>query len=182
MPRFLLFALLCLGIPAAQADDKAALWQSLRAGEAVALIRHAEALGNFDPPGFEFGDCGTQRNLSEAGRAQARALGDEFRRHGIRDALIYSSQWCRCLDTAAEMRLGPVEPLPALNSLHHERADAEAQTAAVRRLIREHRDRPLLLVTHQVNIARLAGTHAGSGEVIVVRPEGERLSVLGRLP
>ena len=32
-----------------------------------------------DPADFELGDCATQRNLSAAGRAEARAIGQRFR-------------------------------------------------------------------------------------------------------
>jgi hypothetical protein len=49
----------------------------------VLLLRHAMAPGTGDPPGFRPDDCATQRNLSDAGRAQARALGDRLREAGI---------------------------------------------------------------------------------------------------
>jgi len=43
----------------------------IRAGGVVAAFRHALAPGTFDPPGFTLGDCSTQRNLNDEGRAQA---------------------------------------------------------------------------------------------------------------
>ena len=50
----------------------------------VLLVRHASTEpGLGDPPGFVLSQCQTQRNLSEAGRAQARALGAWFARHGL---------------------------------------------------------------------------------------------------
>ena len=40
------------------------------------MMRHAQTeAGTGDPPGYRLSDCATQRNLSEAGRQQARALG-----------------------------------------------------------------------------------------------------------
>jgi hypothetical protein len=36
-----------------------------------------------DPPGYVLDDCATQRNLSDAGRAQARRLGETFRARGL---------------------------------------------------------------------------------------------------
>ena len=179
--RRIVLLLICLLLPVAHAEDDAA-WHALRQGGHVALIRHALAPGTFDPPEFKIGDCSTQRNLSDEGRAQARALGDKFRKHGVTNVALYSSEWCRCMDTATEMRLGPVTPFPPLNSLHHERSQGIDQTEAVRKLIREHKgDRTLVLVTHQFNISRLVDTAAGSGEVVVVRMEGDALKVIGRI-
>lgn len=181
--RALLVLLLCCCALDGHAADEAALWQALRDGQHVALVRHALAPGTFDPPEFAIGDCSTQRDLSDEGREQARALGDRFRKQGIRNVALYSSEWCRCMHTATEMRLGPVVALPALNSLHHDRADAAQQTEAVLTLIQQHRDsKPLVLVTHQVNISRLTGTHAGSGEVVVARLVDGKLIAIGRIP
>jgi phosphohistidine phosphatase SixA len=167
--------------PALAADD-AALWTALRAGGHVALMRHAEAPGIGDPPGFRLGDCSTQRNLSEEGRRQARMVGELFRNNGIARATLYSSQWCRCLDTAALLHLGPVTPLRALNSFFENSGREKEQTERIRVLIDE---RPagatLLLVTHQVNITALTGVYPQSGEIVVSRPEGGKLVVLGRL-
>jgi hypothetical protein len=68
------------------------LWSALRDGRHLALMRHALAPGNYDPPGFRLGDCATQRNLSDEGRAQARKAGDLFRANAIPAARVFSSQ------------------------------------------------------------------------------------------
>lgn len=39
-----------------------------------------------------------------------------------------------------------------------------------------------VLVTHQVNINALVGVFPGSGEIVVLRPVGDDLQVLGRIP
>lgn len=75
-------------------DDQ--LVQRMLAGGDVLLIRHATAPGTGDPEGFRLGDCTTQRNLSEPGRKQARAIGDWLRDQGIERARL----------------LEPVVPLP----------------------------------------------------------------------
>lgn len=174
----LLAVLLC---QPALAND-AALWTGLRSGALVALIRHAEAPGTGDPAGFKLGDCTTQRNLSEQGRRQAQDAGAMLRDKGITAATVYSSQWCRCLDTAADLGLGPVVQQPALNSFFDDvKRDAE-QTEALRRLIRERPPgKPLIMVTHQVNITALSGVYPRSGEIIVVRPDGGQITVIGRV-
>ena len=93
---------LCILLPfitAAQTDQDIA-WTQLRQGRAVALIRHAIAPGLGDPSGFRIGDCTTQRNLSQEGRDQARRIGEFFREKGVKETSVYSSQWCRCSETA----------------------------------------------------------------------------------
>lgn len=157
------------------------LWQALRSGEAVALMRHAEAPGTGDPAGFRLDDCTSQRNLSAAGREQAARLGERFRSNGIAGAEIRSSAWCRCRDTATGLGLGPVQIAPPLNSFFGASGRAEEATAGLRQLIAGlPAGKPAVLVTHQVNITALTGVYPRSGEVIVLRRDG--LAVLGRLP
>lgn len=179
----MLLALLLALPAAAQAPaEKAALWAALAGGGHAALVRHALAPGTGDPPGFRIEDCATQRNLSPAGREQARALGERFRVHGATDVAIYSSLWCRCLETAELLDLGKVTPLPALNSFFRDSSPEAAQSAAVRRLIAEQAGRrSVVLVTHQVNITALTGVFPASGEIVVVRPEGAGLRLVGRI-
>ncbi|MEM6421797.1 MAG: histidine phosphatase family protein, partial [Pseudomonadota bacterium] len=91
-------------------------------------MRHALAPGTGDPAAFELRDCATQRNLDARGRAQAVATGQMIRDAGIRIDAVLSSQWCRCLDTARLLDLGPVIEEPALNSFFRDRARGRPQT------------------------------------------------------
>ncbi len=172
-----------LAAPALAQNGEAALLAALREGRAVALMRHATAPGTGDPAGFALGDCTTQRNLSAAGREQARATGARLRAAGITTARIYSSQWCRCLETARLLGLGAVTELPALNSFFGERAQAAGQTAGLAAFLRERAPAgPLILVTHQVNISAFTDAYLGSGEIVVVAlPLGDAPEVLGRI-
>lgn len=182
----LLLACLGLLLPIAAAcaeTDEAALWAALRDGGHVALMRHAIAPGVGDPAGFRLDDCTTQRKLSAQGRAQARAIGERFRANGITTAAVFSSQWCRCLDTARGLALGEVVAFPGLNSFFADRGEEARHTAAVRALIgeRARSPLPLVLVTHQVNITALTGVFPASGEIIVLRVDGDTPSVAGRI-
>ncbi len=158
-------------------------WASLRMPDHFALIRHALAPGTFDPPGFRLDDCSTQRNLSAEGRAQAVRIGDLFRANGISTARLYSSQWCRCLETATLMKLGEVSPQPFLNSFAQNRDRAVQQTAALRPWIAQlDLAGPTVMVTHQVVITALSEVFPGSGEIVVMRRDSDgRLAVAGRL-
>lgn len=158
-------------------------WASLRAPDHFALIRHALAPGTFDPPGFRVDECTTQRNLSAEGRNQAVRIGELFRANGIGAARLYSSQWCRCLETATLMKLGDVSPQPLLNSFAQNRDRVVQQTAALRPWIAQLDLAGTVMVTHQVVITALSEVFPGSGEIVVMRrqPDG-RLAVAGRLP
>ena len=89
----------------------------LRKGGLVVVFRHALAPGTFDPPGLRLGDCSTQRNLSDEGRAQARRIGEWFRERQLQPAAVRSSPWCRCMDSAT-LAFGAAQAWAALGSPH----------------------------------------------------------------
>jgi broad specificity phosphatase PhoE len=170
-----------LAAPARAATDP---WAAFRDGRALAMMRHASAPGTGDPPGFSLGICSTQRNLSDAGRAQARRVGDLFRENGVAAARVYSSQWCRCLETAAGLALGPVMEEPLLNSFFGVPEDGREQTVRLRAWLASlPRAAPLVLVTHQVNITGFTSIVPQSGELVFVSldPAGQ-FTVIGREP
>jgi broad specificity phosphatase PhoE len=164
----LLFAALGLVARAAPADH--ALRLLAQPGH-VLLLRHANAPGVGDPPGMVLGECATQRNLDDRGRAQAKRLGERLRAAGIAPGAIRTSQWCRCRETARLLALGPVEDLPDLNSFF-EQPETKAERV---RALRAYLDclprdgRPVVLVTHQVTITALTGYFPASGEGVVLR-------------
>ncbi len=121
LPLFVLLASLSRGILA----ETLPLTELAKPGR-VLMLRHAQAPGVGDPPGFRLDDCATQRNLDDSGRRQARALGSRLANAGVATARVYSSQWCRCLETARLLQLGPVSELPALNSFFERSQDRDA--------------------------------------------------------
>jgi broad specificity phosphatase PhoE len=167
--RSLLAALLA---PAATRAEDAG-WELLRQGRAAAIMRHAIAPGGGDPPGFRLGACETQRNLSDEGRAQARAIGEVFRARGIGAATVLSSGWCRGLETAELLGLGAVAREPSLDSFFGDRALGPGRTEALRALLAAWSGGPLVLVTHQVNITALTGVFPASGETVLVRTQAQ---------
>lgn len=182
--RTTLFSLLFLCLMAPTASRAAeAIWDQLRTGGLVVLLRHAHAPGTGDPPGFRADDCMTQRNLSDEGRAQAARLGALFREYGVPVGRVLSSRWCRAIDTA-RIAFDTADIAPSLDSLFGRRDRAESQNAETRALIRAEA-RPgtnLVLVTHNANIAALTGLSPADAEAIVVRlADGDRIDVVGRL-
>ncbi len=165
-----------LGDPAAAASPDRLIAQ-LKSGGHVLMIRHAYAPGTGDPEHFRIGDCATQRNLNDQGRAQAKKIGQWLRRRGIDTARIYSSQWCRCLETARLLELGPVTELPALNSFFERPQDRDPNLAALQAfLFQQPVEGPLIImVTHFVTISGITGEGVDSGEGVLLklRSDGE---------
>lgn len=163
-----------------QEDDIAQLPHT---GGQVLLLRHALAPGTGDPDRFRIGDCSSQRNLSEAGLVQARATGGWLRDRGVKRARVYSSQWCRCLETARLLDLGPVEELPGLNSFYERPQDREPNLAAVRAFLASQplNGELLVMVTHQVTISALTGEFADSGHGVLMSLGDAGTRKVGRL-
>ena len=170
-------------VPPARAEAiPPALLGPLRAGGCVIALRHAQTdPGIGDPPGFQLQACGTQRNLSAAGRVQAERFGAMLQAAGVSLGPVRSSRWCRCLDTA-RLAAGRVEPWPALDSFFQGRETEAVQTAAVREWVLAFSGPgTALLVTHQVNLSALTGEWTGMGEALVLRAEAGVLQRLGRI-
>ena len=177
-PSRLLLALALLSTPAAAAADEAT-WALLKGGGQVVIMRHAataqaasDALG---PDG-----CSSQRNLSDAGREDARRIGAAFRARGIVVKDVRASVWCRCMDTA-RLAFGTATNWPALDSFFRDRSREAGQTREVRELVNGHREGTLVLVTHQVNIIALTGLSPAEGEMLILTPRGDDFTVAGRL-
>jgi phosphohistidine phosphatase SixA len=167
---FSIFSILLQVIPISNLPAKEKLWDAFKSGNHIILIRHAFAPGFSDPENFNVKDCTTQRNLNNTGRNQARRIGDLFRMQGIQNARIYSSQWCRCLETAKLLKLGNVKILKSLNSFFEHLERKEKQTTATRKWIRNTSlDTPTVLVTHLVNITALTNNSISSGELVFVK-------------
>lgn len=157
----------------------------LRKGGVVAAFRHALAPGSFDPPGFRLGDCGTQRNLNDQGREQARRTGVWFKERKLQPARVLASPWCRCIDTATLAFAAP-QVWPALGSPH---GAPETTGASHLRELRQALAAASLRAesfeawfTHMFVLADLAGGNTSSGEALILRadPSG-KTEVLARL-
>lgn len=155
-------------------------WHALSEPGAIAIMRHAIAPGTGDPANLRIGDCSTQRNLDERGRNQARDIGAALRDRSIEFDAIFSSQWCRTLETAELLGIGPVVEAPSLNSFFQDFSTRDNQTKQTLDLISKSEGR-LLLVTHQVNISALTGQSTRSGEILVIRSDATGVEVLGSI-
>ena len=158
--------------------------ERLKSGGHILMIRHALAPGSGDPPNFIISDCTTQRNLDDSGRTQARRIGMWLRANGIESARIYSSQWCRCLETARLIDLGPIQDLPALNSFYEKIEDREPNLQALNQFISQQPTdgKLIILVTHFVTISAITEITVSSGEGVLLELQKDMpYSVVGRL-
>ncbi|WP_310650012.1 histidine phosphatase family protein [Colwellia sp. MB3u-4] len=133
----------------------------------VLLMRHAIAPGFGDPANFVINQCNTQRNLDAVGRSQAISLGQKLKQSAIVIDKIYSSYWCRCLETAKLLQLGEVERFAGLNSFFEGHADRnETLKLLQEKLAALSQNSLTLMVTHQVVIQAVSGIGVSSGEIV----------------
>jgi len=178
-----LLAVMLLALPAPAAASEA-LWDLLKGGGQVVLLRHTMTTpGVGDPPGFRLDDCASQRNLSTQGQEDARRIGAAFRARAVPVGRVLSSRFCRCLETA-RLAFGRVETHPPLDNPFHDRSREPERAAAIRALAGERpADGNLILVTHGVNIQAALGVHPAQGEMVVVTPRSHgAFEVRGRIP
>lgn len=160
----------------------ASLVSDLRDGQHVLMMRHADAPGFGDPAGYVIGQCSTQRNLGDYGKKQSKAIGEWLSNQGVQNAQVFSSPWCRCLDTAILLNKGPVKTEPALGSFFDDMGLEKKQTKELEVLIKnifsKPSQAPVILVTHHVNIQAFTGKAVGVGAMVLVKvnKNGEYLS------
>jgi phosphohistidine phosphatase SixA len=165
--------------------DEAGL-SAIAAGRHVIMIRHGLTTpGSGDPLGFRLDDCATQRNLIDDGREESRKLGRLLHGRNTKIDRVLSSEWCRCLETAALIDAGRVEKAVALNNLFGRPQNRDAQVGEMRKLI-EGWSGPgnLLLVTHGANMGALMGINPETAAGVVLAPEPGSVTgfrVVGRI-
>jgi phosphohistidine phosphatase SixA len=155
------------GLATAEPDEA---WAALVKGGHVAVIRHGNAPPGYggDPPGMRLDDCKTQRNLDDMGREQARALGEAFRKHGVRVDRIVSSPMCRCQETGQLMAVGSVETSWALLP---DIGPTPARFLELKEMVSSWRGPgTLVLVTHALSVGPLTGFLPAQAETVVLQP------------
>ena len=139
----------------------------------VLFMRHALAPGNGDPDHFDLSDCETQRNLSAEGIAQAKEIGAKLNQRGIVFSEIFSSEWCRCQQTAVNLNVGEVIPFRGLNSFYeaHFSEDDLLPLLYEKLWHVESSGNPVLMVTHFVTIQAITGRSVSSGDLVLYDSE-----------
>jgi len=149
----------------------------------IVFLRHAFAPGmdaNGQPAKFKIDDCSTQRNLNSTGVAQAIAIGKKFIANGIKFANIYTSQWCRCLETAQLLNLGRVTQKSALNSGFRGLFKLEESLAELRKNLESWKgeEEPILMITHRGVISAITGISVKSGGAVAYDTETKKSKII----
>lgn len=140
----------------------------------VIFFRHALAPGFGDPTNFKVDDCLTQRNLDIRGREQAKRIGGVFKVLDFATDTVHSSPWCRCLETARLMDIGPVESFDGLSSFFEGHVDRQATLKLLSDkllTISNRNEAPAIMITHQVVIRAITRLVTSSGEAILYYPK-----------
>jgi phosphohistidine phosphatase SixA len=180
--RIIIPLIFLLGYFCVSGQAVASLANDLQDGHHVLLMRHADAPGYGDPAGYVISQCATQRNLGDYGKKQTRAIGAWLSNQGIQKAEVFSSPWCRCLETASLLNKGPVKIELSLGSFFDDMSLEKNQTKALEIFIKNELAKqsktPLILVTHHVNIQAYTGKVVGVGDMVLVKvnKNGEYLS------
>ena len=128
-------------------------------------------------------DCATQRNLTEKGRAEARALGEHVKRLKIPIGEVLASPFCRTVETA-RLAFGKARVTNAVRG-GPGRTDDPTRYAALRKLLAAEvaKGENRVISSHGNPFHAVAGPpYLAEGEIAVVRPQGgERFSVVGRI-
>ncbi len=127
-------------------------------------------------------DCDNQRNLTDKGRQEARDIGTHLKRLKIPIGTVLASPYCRTMETARltfgsaqavqEVRGGPL------------RTDDPARYDPLRKLFATKLPKKdnLAIASHGNPFHAVAGPpYLAEGEIAVIRPEGDRFTLIGRI-
>jgi len=163
--------------------DDAALVAALRRGGYVLYLRHtATDFSQPDAPGPDYADCSTQRNLTDRGRADARAIAAALTALRVPVGPVLASPWCRTMETG-RLAFGAATASPAVRG-GPAQADAE-RYAELRALLGTPvaRGTNLAIASHGNPFRAVAGPpYLAEGETAVIEPlGGDRFRVVARI-
>jgi phosphohistidine phosphatase SixA len=175
-------------VSANEGQSPEALVEALKGGGHVVFIRHASTEVDYaDQVDAVMGDCSTQRTLSEAGWAEAKAIGEALRAREIPVGEVISSEYCRAWQTA-DLAFGTYEKTGDLNFEPAEEY-TEEQMAAMAERVTPHLSNPVetdgnrILVGHDDPFDAATGIYPEPmGVTFVLEPLGNgEFRILGSI-
>jgi phosphohistidine phosphatase SixA len=160
--------------------------ETLREGGRVVFLRHAATdHSQRDRLRFRPTDCARQRNLTDAGREQARSIGQAWRSLRIPVGEVLSSAYCRTRETA-ELAFGRATIVPALTGIPTQRVGTYGgRVRALRRLLgtRPDEGENTVIVGHIANLEAATQVEIDEGDAAVFEPlGGSRFRLVARVP
>lgn len=172
----LIFSILLPLVYASSIHADEELWNALKDGGKVVLIRHAPVergpnTGNSlvrDP------SCVKEKNLSVQGKQDAKTLAERFEQYGVPVSAVRHSPFCRTTETAA-IAFGDAKPADYLSLLEVLGPDeAKQQTETLTEVIASHEgEGNLVLVSHEPNIRAVSFELVKYLDILVLEPQGD---------
>src|SRR5258705_2987366 len=184
---FLLAFLVFAG--AAWAAPDASLAAKLREGGYVLYMRHTSTdFTQNDANSRSYEDCANQRNLTDQGRAEARAVSEHIKRIGIPVGSVLASPFCRTMETA-RLAFGKATPMTEVRGGPAATRDDPKRYDGLRRMLSSPvpKGENLVISSHGNPFHAVAGPpYLAEGEIAVVRPDvrpdgAMRFSVIARI-
>jgi phosphohistidine phosphatase SixA len=167
MTRLFFLAILLGGTLTAQALSGGALVKTLQQGGFVVVMRHASS-PNAVPAGA------SERQLDEAGRTAAAAMGKALRDLQIPIGEVYSSPTQRAMETARLLQVAQAKPAPELGDNGQSMSGGTAGQAdwLQKRVAQSPKGTNTLLITHMPNLRAAFPAHSNvaDGEALIFGP------------
>jgi broad specificity phosphatase PhoE len=170
--KFFLLIFITINSPV-KAELNQNMINELKQGGKLIFIRHAIAPGGGDPINFDIKKCSTQRNLSDSGRKQAKEIGSFFKNNNILIDKVYSSEWCRCKETAL-IAFNEFQTTNFLNSFFSSKfaKNKDSQIEKLKEFINIWDGKNnVIFVTHYVVISEILNYAPSSGEIVISNKE-----------
>lgn len=192
--RCSMFALCIALAPVAQGQERSALpdaraalsgaplAQALQRGGLTLYFRHARTdFSQNDRDMASFDDCAQQRNLTEAGRGDARAIGEAMRALKLPVGEVLASPYCRTVETARLMTGRATATRDVFGAMTSR--GAPDYSALEKILATPPASGTLRVVSSHGNpFAAIAGApHLAEGEAAVIRGDGTRWVIVARI-
>jgi phosphohistidine phosphatase SixA len=176
-----IFTLIAIPMPKASAQaglQDADIAKALRAGDLVMVVRHGATFPDkADTDPLNFDNIAAQRNLSDNGKALAKAFGDAIRQAAVPVSKVYTSKYNRAYETAVIAGFKDIEKTTDLTegglivSPNENNRRAEAFRKMIGTAPAPHT--VTILITHQPNIIAALGKDwfdVREGEASIFRP------------
>lgn len=155
------------------------LVEALRDGGLVLYLRHTAT--DDAPDGLPTVECARQRQLTDAGRRDAREIGAAIRELEIPVGTVLASPYCRTRETA-ELAFREVEETDVLLPIPTGPAGEERGRQQLRELLSaEPEDGNTFLVGHVTNLRLAADASPEEGGTVVFRPVGDGFLIVGEV-
>ncbi len=151
--------------------------EALKQGGYVIYFRHGATTktGEKTVRAEDLDNCAVQRNLSNAGRSQTKTIGSVFNQLQIPVGTVYSSLYCRCMDTAKNI-FGRAEKSDVLYcAIHTTKSMWKEIAVRLRDMLATppRRGTNTAIVSHTVNLREAADIWPKpEGVAHIFKPEG----------